>query len=118
MRGLEKSFRLPLRSFPLWFLHPFRLTTLRRAALTQSPPALRIKCKEYMAMVRGKYLLIAFVLASVGLWGCNQAGNTGGQAERIRSLEAKVAKLEDDYRAAATVRDQARKNAQPLEEEL
>jgi outer membrane murein-binding lipoprotein Lpp len=68
-------------------------------------------------MVRGKYLMIAIVLATVGLWGCNQANN-GGQAERIRALETKIAKLEDDYRAAATVRDQARKKAQTLEEEL
>jgi chromosome segregation ATPase len=69
-------------------------------------------------MVRGKYLLIALVLATLVLWGCNQGGNSGGQAERIKSLEARCAKLEDDYRAAATVRDQARKKAQTLEEDL
>jgi outer membrane murein-binding lipoprotein Lpp len=67
-------------------------------------------------MVRGKFLSIAIVLGALCVWGCNQSNNPG-QAERIRALEAKVSKLEDDYRAAATVRDQARKKAAALEEE-
>jgi outer membrane murein-binding lipoprotein Lpp len=70
-----------------------------------------------MAMVRGKFLSIAIVLGALCVWGCNQGNSPGGQAERIRALEAKVSKLEDDYRAAATVRDQARKKAVGLEEE-
>ncbi len=68
-------------------------------------------------MVRGNSLFIVIVVATLGVWGCGQGGSAGGQAERIRSLEAKCAKLEDDYRAAATVRDQARKKATTLEEE-
>lgn len=67
-------------------------------------------------MVRGKFLLVAIVLGTLCVWGCNQGSNPG-QAERIRALEAKVSKLEDDYRAAATVRDQARKKVVGLEEE-
>src|SRR5260370_13366893 len=70
-----------------------------------------------MAMVRGIFVLTVLVVAPLGVWGCSQ-GNTGSQAERIRALEAKCAKLEDDYRAAATVRDQAKKKTANLEEEV
>ncbi len=60
--------------------------------------------------------MILLVVATLGIWGCAQ-GNGASQAERIRALEAKCAKLEDDYRSAATVRDQARKKTATLEEE-
>src|SRR5713101_4755431 len=69
-----------------------------------------------MALVRGIFVLTVLVVATLGVWGCSQ-GNSGTQAERIRALEARCAKLEDDYRTAATVRDQARKKAATLEEE-
>jgi chromosome segregation ATPase len=67
-------------------------------------------------MDRGTFLLTVFVVATLGIWGCGQ-GNSSSQAERIRALEAKCAKLEDDYRTAATVRDQARKKTAGLEDE-
>ena len=67
-------------------------------------------------MDRGTFLLTVLVVATLGVWGCGQGGSSS-QAERIRALEAKCAKLEDDYRAAATVRDQARKKTAGLEEE-
>jgi chromosome segregation ATPase len=67
-------------------------------------------------MDRGTFLLTVLVVATLGVWGCGQ-GSSSSQAERIRALEAKCAKLEDDYRGAATVRDQARKKTAGLEDE-
>jgi|SRR5665213_2125293 len=65
----------------------------------------------------GKSLMVLLV-AAVGLWGCSQGPNqSAAQAERIKALESKCAKLEDDYKAAAAARDQARKKVSTLEEE-
>ncbi len=65
----------------------------------------------------GKVLIVVLV-AAVGLWGCSQGpGQSAVQAERIKMLETKCAKLEDDYKAAAVARDQARKKITTLEEE-
>ena len=44
----------------------------------------------------------------LGLWGCAQGPTATAQAERIKSLEAKTARLEADFRAAAAARDQLR----------
>ena len=58
------------------------------------------------------------VVAAVGLWGCARgpAGGVGG-AER-KALEAKIGKLEEDVRAIATARDQARKKLTELQQEV
>jgi uncharacterized coiled-coil DUF342 family protein len=54
--------------------------------------------------------LVVAIVATLGLWGCARGPVNGpGAAERIKSLEYKVAKLEDDFRAAAAARDQVRK---------
>ena len=60
-------------------------------------------------MTPGQKACIVLLVASLGLWGCAQ-GPTNGAAriERIRALEAQVAKLEQDYRTAAELRDQLR----------
>lgn len=65
-----------------------------------------------------KALIVAFV-ASCGLWGCAQ-GPTNGSAslERLRALEAKNTKLEEDYRAAAATRDQLRKKVAEADTKL
>ena len=47
-------------------------------------------------------------LGLLGLWGCDQGPTASAQAERIKSLEAKTARLEADFRAAAATRDQLR----------
>ncbi len=61
-------------------------------------------------MMRFHKALIVVFVASLGLWGCTQGpANGSASVERIRALESKTAKLEDDYRAAATARDQFRK---------
>lgn len=61
-------------------------------------------------MTRANKALVVFVVATLGIWGCAKGPNpTSGNLERIRSLEAKNTKLEDDFRNAAAVRDNLRK---------
>jgi uncharacterized coiled-coil DUF342 family protein len=67
-------------------------------------------------MNRASKALVVMVVAALGLWGCAQGGNTSN-AERIRALENKCAKLEDDYKAVAVARDGLRKRLTSLEEE-
>jgi chromosome segregation ATPase len=69
-------------------------------------------------MLRGNQLVILIVVTTLGLWGCAQGNSATAQAERIHALEARCSKLEDDYRAAVTVRDQARKKSITLEEQV
>jgi hypothetical protein len=61
-------------------------------------------------------IALVFVL---GVWGCARGPVSGyaEQVERIRTLEGKCAKLEDDYKAVAGARDQARRRVAALEED-
>jgi predicted nucleic acid-binding Zn-ribbon protein len=70
-------------------------------------------------MTRGSKALIVLLVAVLGVWGCAKgpANQSSAQAERIKALEAKCAKLEEDYRSAATARDLTRKRLQSAEEE-
>jgi chromosome segregation ATPase len=70
-------------------------------------------------MNRASKALIVAVVAMLGIWGCAQGpgGSHVAQAERLRALEGKCGKLEEDYRAVAGARDQFRKRAAALEEE-
>jgi chromosome segregation ATPase len=62
--------------------------------------------------------LAILVVASIGLWGCARGPASGpGSVERIRALESKNAKLEDDFRAAAAARDQLKKKLTAAEEQ-
>jgi septal ring factor EnvC (AmiA/AmiB activator) len=62
--------------------------------------------------------MVVFAIAAMGLWGCAQGPAGGGaSAERLRALEAKVTKLEDDFRGAVAARDQLRKKLTTTEEE-
>jgi uncharacterized coiled-coil DUF342 family protein len=63
--------------------------------------------------------MIVSLVAAFGLWGCAQgpSSHSATQAEKVRNLESKNAKLEEDYRAVASARDQARKRLSALEEE-
>jgi septal ring factor EnvC (AmiA/AmiB activator) len=64
-----------------------------------------------------KGLIIALV-ASVGLWGCARGPASGSAAaERIKALEFKVGKLEEDFRAAASARDVLRSRLASAEEQ-
>ena len=63
-------------------------------------------------------VLVILLVATLGVWGCAQGpANHSAQGEKIRNLESKCAKLEEDYRAVAAARDQARKRATTLEAE-
>jgi hypothetical protein len=69
-------------------------------------------------MSRAERALIVLVLASLGVWGCAQGPTNGAaSAERVRALENKIAKLEDDFRAAVAVRDQLRKKLSTADED-
>jgi uncharacterized coiled-coil DUF342 family protein len=71
-------------------------------------------------MSRAKKLLVVLIVTSLGIWGCAQGQNpnsTSGLAERVRALETKNSKLEDNFRAAAAVRDQLRKKLAAAEEQ-
>ena len=69
-------------------------------------------------MSRAQKALSVLVVACLGLWGCAQgAANGHANAERIRALETKIAKLEDDFRAVVTVREQLRKQLTATEQE-
>lgn len=59
--------------------------------------------------------LVMLVVASLGLYGCAKGpANGGGNVERLRTLEMRVAKAEDDFRAAAKSRDQLRQELTTL----
>jgi septal ring factor EnvC (AmiA/AmiB activator) len=70
-------------------------------------------------MTRAGRTFTVVLVAALGVWGCARgpASHYAAQAERIRTLENKCAKLEEDYRAVALARDSARKRVAALEEE-
>jgi len=69
-------------------------------------------------MTRGSKLLTVMLVAALGAWGCARGpANQGAQADKVRSLETKCGKLEEDYKAVASARDQAKQQAATLEEE-
>jgi septal ring factor EnvC (AmiA/AmiB activator) len=53
--------------------------------------------------------LAVLVVAVMGIWGCAQGPAGGASAEKVRNLESKVNRLEEDFRASTTARDQFRK---------
>src|SRR5882672_7091729 len=68
-------------------------------------------------MTQHQKVLAVLVVALVGIWGCAQGPAGGASAEKIKNLEAKVTRLEDDLKATATSRDQARKKLAETEKE-
>jgi septal ring factor EnvC (AmiA/AmiB activator) len=69
-------------------------------------------------MSRADKFLVVLVLASLGAWGCAQGpANNGQNAEKIKALETKIAKLEDDFKASVTIREQLRKKLAATEED-
>jgi predicted RNase H-like nuclease (RuvC/YqgF family) len=69
-------------------------------------------------MTRGGKTFSVMMVVFLGIWGCARAPvGASAQAERIRTLESKCSKLEDDYRSVAAARDQARKQSAALESE-
>ena len=68
-------------------------------------------------MSPGKFVLLLLVVGSLGIWGCAQGAGSSANAERIRALETKIARLEEDFKASIAVREQLRKKLTSLEEE-
>jgi len=57
-----------------------------------------------------------FLVAAFGLWGCAQGPGGTSTGDRLKALEAKNARLEEDFRTASTTRDQLRKKLAATEE--
>src|SRR5450631_2946718 len=68
-------------------------------------------------MSRASKAFVVLMVGLVGLWGCAQGPASGPTAERIRSLESKVAKMEDEAKAATEARDAAKKKLANAESE-
>jgi len=69
-------------------------------------------------MTRANKALAILMVAAFGLWGCAQGPAHGpAAAEKIKALEGKCSKLEDDYKAVAAARDQLRKKLADAEEQ-
>jgi chromosome segregation ATPase len=63
-------------------------------------------------------VLAVMVVASLGLWGCARGPATvSATPERIKALESRIAKLEEDFRAAAAARDQLRQRLAAVDQE-
>jgi septal ring factor EnvC (AmiA/AmiB activator) len=68
-------------------------------------------------MSRSHQALGVLVVALFGLWGCSRAPSAdSGSAEKLKAVESKLARLEDDFRAAASARDQLTKKLIAAEE--
>jgi hypothetical protein len=66
----------------------------------------------------GAAKLAAVVLVfSLGLWGCARKSGETAQGDRVRALEGRCVKLEQDYRTVIQARDKARRDLAALEEE-
>lgn len=69
-------------------------------------------------MTCAKRALVILLFATLGIWGCAQGPESSSKvSDQIKYLEAKTCKLEDDFRAAATARDQVRKKMAAAEEQ-
>ncbi|HEV3204696.1 MAG TPA: hypothetical protein VGY77_09940 [Gemmataceae bacterium] len=61
--------------------------------------------------------LIVALIGTLGLWGCSKGPSNAGTAERVKALEAKLIRLEEDFRAVASARDQVRQKLTVVEEQ-
>src|SRR5687767_7131190 len=61
-------------------------------------------------------LFILLALSSLGLWGCTSQ-KTGVTNTKVRELEARYQKLEEDYRVVVAASDASRKRIAQLERE-
>lgn len=69
-------------------------------------------------MTRAHKTLIIAVVACVGVWGCAQGqAHKSNTEERVKALEARCAKLEQEHKAVSLARDEAHKRIEVLERE-
>jgi chromosome segregation ATPase len=59
-------------------------------------------------MMRTSHAVAIMFVTLVGVWGCSRGPSAATLAERIKSLETKCSRLEADFRAASSARDQLR----------
>src|SRR5262245_48734062 len=69
-------------------------------------------------MARSHKMLGFLLVVLVGAWGCSKSPGGSAEAEKNPSLEAKAKRLEEDFRAAASARDQFRLKWLASEEKL
>ena len=69
-------------------------------------------------MSRSHQALGVVIVALFGLWGCSRAPSADNSvsAEKFKAVESKLARLEDDFRTAASARDQLSKKLLAAEE--
>ncbi len=69
-------------------------------------------------MSRSRRALGLVIVMLCGVWGCSRApaGGSTANAEKLKAMETKLARLEDDFRAAASARDQLSKRLTAAEE--
>jgi chromosome segregation ATPase len=71
-------------------------------------------------MSRSRQAIGVLIVTLFGLWGCSRApsadGGSSATAEKLKAVETKLARLEDDFRAAASARDQLSKKLMAAEE--
>ena len=71
-------------------------------------------------MSRSRHAVGVLIVSVFGLWGCSRApsadGGSAATAEKLKAVETKLARLEDDFRAAASARDQLSKKLIAAEE--
>src|SRR5262245_34085812 len=88
-----------------------------RARQTNSWFALALLQQGANNMIRTNKSFILLV-AALGIWGCSRTSTAEApETARIRALEAKVEKLEEDFRSAAEARDQFRDKLDAVEKE-
>jgi chromosome segregation ATPase len=58
------------------------------------------------------------LITTLGLWGCTQSRSSGNSTAKLRDLEARNAKLEEDYRAAVADGTEAHKKLADAEEQV
>lgn len=64
----------------------------------------------------GTAFLVIMLFSTLGLWGCAQQKN-GSYASRLRDLENRYTKLEDDYRALINLSERHQRRITQLEKE-
>ena len=69
-------------------------------------------------MTRVTQTAAVLFVAMLGVWGCAQGPSAASLAERIKTLEAKNARLEADFRATAGSRDDLRSKLAKAEEHI
>ena len=70
-------------------------------------------------MNRAYRAIIVLSVLAVGLWGCSQGpSQRAAFADRIKALETKCARLDDEFKAMTSSRDTARQNLAKAEDHI